>query len=198
MQENGNTASLLPLDTFGDLLKYLRKRAQLTQRELAIAVGYTEGHISRLEKNLRLPDPTTVAALFIPALGLDEDPEAAAQLMRLAASAHDDPPHLREDLVISRVQETTEISESAESIPSNLPMQLTTFIGRQAEITEISTLLSGAHPTRLITLTGPGGMGRSLPRWHLVRGSDACIQFRTCSTDHCIHAAHYGNRGTID
>ena len=147
--------------TFGDLLKYLRRRAQLTQRELAIATGYTEGHISRLEKNLRPPDLATVAALFVPALGLEEEPETAAQLLRLAASAHGDQRHVGEDFTISRVQEITEISESAESIPSNLPIQLTTFIGRQAEIAEITAFLSGAKPARLVTLTGPGGMGKT-------------------------------------
>ena len=48
----------LPLEsfvTFGDLLKYLRRRARLTQREVAIAVGYSEAHISRLEQNQRPP-----------------------------------------------------------------------------------------------------------------------------------------------
>jgi predicted ATPase/transcriptional regulator with XRE-family HTH domain len=156
-----NPTSSLTFDTFGGLLKYLRRRAQLTQRELAIAVGYTEGHVSRLEKNLRPPDLATVAALFIPALGLEEEPETAAQLMKLAASAHGDQKHAGEELRISRVQETTEISQNAESIPSNLPIQLTTFIGRQTEIAEITALLTGANPTRLVTLTGPGGMGKT-------------------------------------
>ena len=43
--------------TFGDLLKYLRRREHLTQLELSIKVGYSEAQISRLEKNQRLPDP---------------------------------------------------------------------------------------------------------------------------------------------
>jgi non-specific serine/threonine protein kinase len=147
--------------TFGDLLKYLRRRVQLTQRELAIAVGYTEGHISRLEKNLRPPDLATVAALFVPALGLEEEPEIAAQLLQLVAKTHGESLQAGENLTISRVQETTEISESTESIPSNLPIQLTTFIGRQAEIAEITELLSGTKPIRLLTLTGPGGIGKT-------------------------------------
>ena len=147
--------------TFGDLLKYLRRRAQLTQRELAIAVGYTEGHLSRLEKNERPPDLATVAALFVPALDLEKDPETAAQLIRLAATAHGEQLQAGESLTISRVQKTTEISESAESVPSNLPIQLTTFIGRQTEIAEITALLSRETAARLITLTGPGGIGKT-------------------------------------
>lgn len=39
--------------TFGDLLKFLRRRAGLTQRELSIAVGYSHAQISRLELNQR-------------------------------------------------------------------------------------------------------------------------------------------------
>jgi predicted ATPase/transcriptional regulator with XRE-family HTH domain len=157
MPDNGMSS----FSTFGDLLKYLRRRAQLTQRELAVAVGYTEGHVSRLEKNLRPPDLATVAALFVPALGLEEEPETAAQLLRFAASAHGDHLPMGENLTVSRVQETTEISRRVESIPSNLPIQLTTFIGRQREISELTTLLSRANPARLVTLTGPGGIGKT-------------------------------------
>src|SRR5919204_808089 len=72
--------------TFGDLLKYLRRRARLTQLELSIAVGYSEAQISRLEKNQRLPDLTAVKALFIPALHL-EDPLLTARFLELAQSA---------------------------------------------------------------------------------------------------------------
>ena len=48
--------------TFGELLRFLRRKAGLTQRELAIAVGYSESQISRLEKNERAPDEATLAA----------------------------------------------------------------------------------------------------------------------------------------
>ena len=42
--------------------------------------------------------------------------------------------------------------------PSNLPSPLTSFVGREAEIEEVERLLGGA---RLLTLTGPGGSGKS-------------------------------------
>ena len=73
--------------TFGDLLKYLRRRAHLTQLELSIAVGYSEAQISRLEKNLRLPDLTALKALFIPALHLEDEPQLAERFLVLAQSA---------------------------------------------------------------------------------------------------------------
>ena len=148
-------------NTFGDLLKYLRKRAQLTQRELAIAVGYSEAHVSRLEKNQRLPDLATTAALVIPALGLDDEPETAARLMQLAAGAHEIQPPANQSLTLAHARETIEISEISESIPSNLPLQLTSFIGRRAEISKITHLLSRENPARLVTLVGPGGIGKT-------------------------------------
>jgi predicted ATPase/class 3 adenylate cyclase len=42
--------------------------------------------------------------------------------------------------------------------PSNLPVQLTSFIGRDAEVAEVRQLLSAS---RLVTLTGAGGCGKT-------------------------------------
>lgn len=61
--------------TFGELLKYLRRQARITQRELAIAVGYSDTQISRLEQNQRVPDATTITALFVPALYIEQEPK---------------------------------------------------------------------------------------------------------------------------
>jgi serine/threonine-protein kinase PknK len=44
--------------------------------------------------------------------------------------------------------------------PHNLPPQATSFIGREAEVSEIVTLL-GQEQVRLLTLTGPGGTGKT-------------------------------------
>jgi predicted ATPase/class 3 adenylate cyclase len=43
-------------------------------------------------------------------------------------------------------------------IPNNLPQQVTSFIGRERELDEVKTLLSGA---RLLTLLGMGGLGKT-------------------------------------
>ena len=72
--------------TFGDLLKFLRRRAGLTQRELSIAVGYSDAQISRLEQNERLPDLATISARFLPVLMLEDQPDIAARLLELAAT----------------------------------------------------------------------------------------------------------------
>jgi transcriptional regulator with XRE-family HTH domain len=62
--------------TFGELLRYLRRRAGLTQRELSIAVGYSDAHLSRLEKGERVPDRDTFGARLTEAL------EASAEWMK--------------------------------------------------------------------------------------------------------------------
>lgn len=76
--------------SFGDLLKYLRRRERLTQLELSIKVGYSEAQISRLEKNQRRPDLTALQALFLPALDIESQPALAARLLELAQSTREE------------------------------------------------------------------------------------------------------------
>ena len=135
-------------DTFGDFLKYLRRRARLTQKALSIATGYSESYISRLEKNQRPPDTAAVSALFVPALDLAADPETAALLLELAQKTRDTQPPTA----------VTPLATPANRPTHNLPYTLTSFIGRSREITALTTHLS---ETRLITLTGPGGVGKT-------------------------------------
>ena len=72
---------LVRMTTFGDLLRYLRRRVGITQTELSIAVGYSDAQISRLEQNLRLPNIPTVQARFIPALRLKNERAAIDRLL---------------------------------------------------------------------------------------------------------------------
>ena len=131
--------------TFGELLKYLRRRVDLTQRELAIAVGYSDTQISRLEQNQRVPDQATLTAQFVPALDLAHEPEWVARLLKLAAEA--------------RLDEASPAHPSASPTPPhNLPLQLASFIGREKEQNEIIELIA---KNRLVTLTGSGGIGKT-------------------------------------
>src|SRR5690349_12185007 len=43
-------------------------------------------------------------------------------------------------------------------MPSNVPVQLTSFIGRADQLVELEALL---HGVRLLTLTGTGGVGKT-------------------------------------
>jgi predicted ATPase/DNA-binding CsgD family transcriptional regulator len=49
-------------------------------------------------------------------------------------------------------------SELKQSTAGNLPIELSSFVGRGRELAEVKRLLSSAH---VITLTGPGGIGKS-------------------------------------
>ncbi len=61
---------------------------------------------------------------------------------------------------------------SLDALPNNLPVQLTSFVGREKEIKEIKRLLA---TTRLLTFTGSGGVGKT--RLSLQVGADLLDSF---------------------
>ena len=151
MSNSSSPPTLSPFDSFGTALKYLRRRAHLSQRELSIAVGYSESQISRYESYYRPPDLPTLRARFIPALGLDHEPETANRLLALAAAARAEP-------LLGPPAEPPSGGPR-----TNLPAPLTSFLGRAAEMAELKRRLSAASPgvERLMTLTGAGGTGKT-------------------------------------
>ncbi len=151
-------------DNFGGLLKFLRRRAHLTQRDLAAAVGYTEAHLCRLEKNERLPDLTTVAALFIPALDLKDDPAMMERLLKLAAQARDE----RQPIGIKVKQITIEHQVERElGALEEIPAPLARYVVRPALTKRIETALAGE---RCVALCGMAGMGKTALAAAVARG----------------------------
>ena len=141
--------------TFGEALRRLRRRAGLTQRELGLAVGYSEAHIARLESNQRTPDPASIRERFLAALGLEKSAEAQ-QLVTLAQIAH---MRVRARLGRAKESDEGEMGDAAEAAPpTNLPPPLTPFVGRQTDIEAVRQLL---RESRLITITGSGGVGKT-------------------------------------
>src|SRR5262245_18301002 len=128
-------------DRFGDLLKYLRRRAGLSQRDLSIADGYSESQISRFESGHHPPSTPTLTARFVPALHIADESETVARLLELAKTARGEAGLLPTTIVTSLPQH-------------NLPLQLTSFIGREHEMAEVKRLLAQA---RILTLIGVGG-----------------------------------------
>ena len=82
------------------------------------------------------------------------------------------PEHLYQ-LNVSGLPVTFPPLKSLDSFPNNLPMQLTTFIGREQEIVEIKKELQ-SH--RVVTLTGSGGAGKT--RLSLEVGAACLEQFK--------------------
>lgn len=136
--------------TFGDLLKYLRRRAGYTQRELSIAVGYSDTQISRLEHNERLPDLATLTARFLPVLDLENEPEVSARLLELAAAMR------REDAPASGLSPYKGLHYFDES-------DAELFFGRDALSARLITRITNRTDTvqRFLAVVGASGSGKS-------------------------------------
>src|SRR5262245_55837717 len=155
--------TLIPynFNNFGELLRYLRERAELSQRELALQVGYHYSYMSRIEKNERMPDSATLMARFVPALGLDDDAQWTERLLKLAAS--------EEKTVAPRRGGQTPASHApvvVSTLPTfdgplaSLPLSLTPLLGRETEAESLAKIISRAD-VRLVTLVGAPGVGKT-------------------------------------
>ena len=139
-------------DAFGDRLRSLRERAGLTQEELASRAGLTPNAVSALERGTRTrPYPHTVRSLA-DALQLSEGERA--------------------DLIGSIRKRRRSQSETVESqgtphdwadgteADSSLVVPPTPLFGREDDIAKVAQLARSAR-SRLLTLTGPGGVGKT-------------------------------------
>ncbi|NJN82515.1 MAG: XRE family transcriptional regulator [Caldilineaceae bacterium] len=147
-------SSPVHFDSVGGMLRFLRRRARLSQRELSIAVGFSESHVSRIENNERPIDRTTLLALFVPVLHIQNEPALIDRLLVLCE---------RNRTVLKAPAQTgslTAADSTTLAVSNRLPTQLTSFIGRREELDEICDLLRNGE-TRLITLTGAGGCGKT-------------------------------------
>lgn len=136
---------------FGILLRRYRERAGLSQDELAERSGLTGQAIGMLERGDRLhPYPATVRQLA-DALELSEQNRTAL----LAAV----PPRGETAAVSEEVRGTDELP--------NLPTSLTSLLGREDDAARVIAMLMIG--TRLLTLTGPGGVGKSRLAVHVAR-----------------------------
>ncbi len=135
---------------FGQLLSFLRQRAGLTQRELSIAVGYSDTHLSRMERNQRIPDQATLSARFVPALQIEHEPEWAARLLELAALAR------------QNAELPTQVTPAAETSLLDRIVR-GRLVGRQGELAELLALWARAQQgqAHLALISGEPGVGKT-------------------------------------
>ena len=122
---------------FGGWLRKRRRALDLTQQELADRAKCTRITLRRIEAGTLKPSEE-LAETLLKLLGVPSHEHVAwIQFARGAAESH----------VLAQLPQQT-----------NLPSQLTSFVGRKKELTQIKNALS---KYRLVTLTGSGGVGKS-------------------------------------
>ncbi|MET9219541.1 helix-turn-helix domain-containing protein [Streptomyces sp. NPDC003300] len=128
--------------SFAAMLRGLREARSLTQQELASAAGLSVEAVSALERGRRTrPQPHTVRSLAS-ALQLRE-----ADRMALLA-------------ILGRAGDGTSEMPARTLAPRPPSPPAVPVIGRDGEVAEIVAALRTA-PGRLVTLTGPGGVGKT-------------------------------------
>jgi transcriptional regulator with XRE-family HTH domain len=126
----------------GELLRQHRLAAGLTQGSLAERAGLSVHGIQKLEGGTSHPQRETVQRLM-----------AALQLAGSDAADF--------EIAARPAPRRREPRPAGESTRHNMPLGLTSFIGRQDELAELERLVGAPERScRLVTLVGPGGSAR--------------------------------------
>ncbi|HET7094111.1 MAG TPA: helix-turn-helix domain-containing protein, partial [Thermomicrobiales bacterium] len=142
MEAGDDSGKHKTLGAFGQLVKRLRIAADLTQEELAERAGVSARLISDLERGtIHRPRRDTVQML---ADGLDLTGAARDSFVALARGP----------------SPAAAVKASVASARRSLPVPPTPIVGRLKETAALTALLLRPE-TRLLTLTGPGGVGKT-------------------------------------
>jgi predicted ATPase/transcriptional regulator with XRE-family HTH domain/Tfp pilus assembly protein PilF len=133
--------------SFGEWLRRQRKAAGLTQEQLALQISCSTSALKKIEAEERRPSAPIV--------------ERLAEIFNIPSSEHIS--FLRFARGDWKSVPTLQSGDAPWRVPipvppTNLPISLTSFIGREKEVEEIICLI---NKNRLVTLTGPGGVGKT-------------------------------------
>lgn len=134
--------SARPLSLFGEMLRRYRVAAGLSQEELAERAGLSARAISDLERGVKQTPRKETVALLADALALSPQ-------RRILFGATARP-----------VQSFVIDQASARQVTGDLMTPLTPLVGREVELLAATQALARAD-VRLLTLTGPGGIGKT-------------------------------------
>ena len=137
------------METFGEWLQQQRGLRRLTREEFATRVGCSVSALRKIEYGERRPS-AQIAELM--ANCLDVPLEERSTFVRVA----------RGELSVDRLHPgSNPVSTTNVSPPkTNLPIFPTPLIGREREVEQLSQLLCDPQ-CRLLTLVGPGGIGKT-------------------------------------
>jgi transcriptional regulator with XRE-family HTH domain len=144
--------------TFAELLRQFRVAASLTQEGLAERCRLSPATIAALETGRRRAPRLSTVADIADALHLS--PADRALLATTAGNARQpapgdrEPQQLHEQLTHRR----PEPARGRDSAGSTLPSPITPLVGR---ISEAASIADELNSERLITLVGPGGVGKT-------------------------------------
>ncbi|MDQ6695071.1 MAG: tetratricopeptide repeat protein, partial [Chloroflexota bacterium] len=141
---------------FGQWMKARRKELDLTQRELAHTVGCSTVTIGKIEEGVSRPSKKLAELL---ARVLAAEPDDHPRLVQWARSA------TVVGVVETRLDATTQMSlpvATARQLAPRLPLSIspTPLIGRDEELTILRRRFA-QDDVRLLTLTGPPGVGKT-------------------------------------
>lgn len=141
MQENEASRKHPP----NHLLRQARERRQWTHKEIADLIGLPDSHtVGRWERGVAFPQSRyrrELCRIF----------EMNAEELGLSPGGQK-----KNESPLAVPAEDTQKSEPLWKVP----VMLTSFIGREQEVTEVCTLLR-RDDVRLVTLLGPGGIGKT-------------------------------------
>jgi predicted ATPase/transcriptional regulator with XRE-family HTH domain len=141
------------MGTFGEWLRGQRSERKLTREEFARRVGCSVAMLRKIEDGERRPsaqiDELIANALDIPIAERETFIRVARGELGMERLAH-----------ISNLIYRPNISPAQANPHNNLPFLPTPLIGRQGEVEQLNQLLCDPE-CRLLTLVGPGGIGKT-------------------------------------